>query len=77
MPIDPIPYLIVSQELDLPPDYTAAKTTRVYVCLNLLDHRAIGIAASRDGAMEAMQTLSGELPAGKGPAFDFGREPLN
>ena len=77
MPSDPIPYLIVSQSLDVSPAGDAPRETRVYVCLNLLDHRAIGIATSRDAALEAMQSLSEENDVGGKTPFDFGAAPPN
>ncbi len=49
MDISAIPYLLVSRELDSPLD-----TTRVYICLCLLDHMILGIGIDRETAMQAM-----------------------
>lgn len=65
MPVHPIPYLIVSQHLDAPSTAAPGGLT-VFVCINLLDHRAIGIALSRDAALDAMSENFDRLNASSG-----------
>lgn len=49
MDLSGIPYLIVSREVDFD-----VLSERVYVCLCLVDHLAIGIGATRDESLRAM-----------------------
>ena len=49
MDLSAIPYLLISRNLEL-----AIGDERVFVCLCLIDHLCVGVAASRDEALSAM-----------------------
>jgi len=73
MTSNPVPYMLLSQTLDLE-DHGPAK---VYVCINLLDHRAVGVALTREAALEAMSQCFARLNTGhqQVDAGSFGASP--
>ncbi|MCK6441073.1 MAG: hypothetical protein L6Q71_12835 [Planctomycetes bacterium] len=52
--MDSIPYLMVSQKIEAPLALGVMRDVTVFVCINLIDHRAIGIATSKRDALDAM-----------------------
>ena len=56
MSIKPVYYIIVSEDILIDSGYQ-----RIFVCLNLIDHRIMGISTTRDGALEEMSKQYEEL----------------
>jgi hypothetical protein len=66
----PTPYALFSRDMPLPrgitailPPWPTPPKLTLYIALNLLDHRAIGIAWSRDEALAAMEAVTRDLHA--------------
>jgi len=65
---DSIPYALLTQELEVPEgdyeDDEAAgaaqrlRSVKIWVCLNLIDHRVMGLGLGREAAIEAMRAAT-------------------
>lgn len=69
--MDSIPYLVVSQEVQ-----DGRRKRRVYVALNLVDWRCIGIGYTRDHALDVMSLMSERLHGDSNIHGSDGDEPL-
>lgn len=58
-----IPYMLVTKELS--PEFGALDGTKVFICMNLIDHHALGIGATREQALETMRVEYNALHPGQ------------
>ena len=61
MSIDNIPYLMISQDIPVHIALGVMREVKVFVCINLLDHRAVGISVDRRESLDAMSDQYEEL----------------
>ncbi len=54
----PLPYLLLTQTIAIP---GADQPTDLWICLNLIDHRATAVGLSREDAMERMIATTNSL----------------
>lgn len=56
-----IPYVLLSHFLNLTRRGGMQDRVPVWICLNLMDHRALGLGTDRESAIEQMRLVSVEL----------------
>jgi len=71
----PLPYLLLTQTVAIP---GAERPVELWICLNLIDHRATAVGTSREDAMERMLATTKALGASlNGADANPGRKPAN